>query len=74
MKTNSWMEDLYLAPATKKVLAHLRSRGSISRLEALFTGSLTKRISELRAVGYDITGETRKDEAGRRYVRYSLAA
>ena len=58
-----------------KILEHLKSEGSISGAEAYLmykARSCTKRISELRKAGYDITSEWRRDNTGQRYVRYWL--
>jgi hypothetical protein len=64
-----------LRPQTRKVLAHLEKRGSITPVEAMVTQgifSLSSRISELKKAGYRIARELRKDEGGHRYARYSL--
>lgn len=60
---------------TEKILRHLRDVGTISGIEAQAIykcRSLTKRISELRAGGYAIKSEWRRDHEGQRYVRYWL--
>ncbi len=60
---------------TGMILRHLQERGSITQVEASAmykSRSLTKRISELRAQGYNIKSEWRIDPTGQRYVRYWL--
>jgi predicted RNase H-related nuclease YkuK (DUF458 family) len=54
---------------------HLFKAGSISGLEAHTVHrirSLSRRISELVAAGYDIQKQQKKDVTGQRYVRYSI--
>jgi hypothetical protein len=60
---------------TAKILRHLRDVGTITQVEAAAiykARSLTKRISELRAAGFDIKSEWKIDHEGQRYVRYWL--
>jgi len=57
------------------VLSHLITRGSISQLEARNTyrvERLTSRVVELKKRGVGIKSEFRKDESGKKYVRYHL--
>jgi hypothetical protein len=58
------------------ILHHLRRTGSITQREALIDysiQSLTKRISELRTMGFKIRSEQRlHPTTGQRYVRYVL--
>jgi hypothetical protein len=58
------------------LLKHLRKTRSISQREALIDHgiqSLTKRISELRAMGYNIVTKHKKHPiTGQRYARYVL--
>lgn len=64
-----------MAPQTQAILDHLKDLGTISGIEAYNiykSRSLTKRISELRKMGYDIWSEWRTDHTGQRYVRYWL--
>lgn len=64
---------IQLPPATRKVLVHLEARGSISPVEFMSTYGfrhLADCIYRLREVGYEITAQRRKDEAGKPYVRY----
>ena len=60
-----------------KIIAHMKAQGSISQREALLdysVQSLTKRISELREVGFNIHRELHKHPiTGQRYARYYLA-
>ena len=58
-----------------KILSHLIDVGSISFVEAndLYrVRSLPRRIADLRANGFQIKSEWKKDRLGQRYVRYSL--
>ena len=59
-----------------KILKHLRRAGSITVREALVEysiASLTKRIQELRALGYEIVSTTKHHPiTQQRYVRYSF--
>lgn len=67
---------LSLAPQTQKVLDLLRSKGSLTGVEAAAVAkvrSLTKRVHELRSAGIPIHSEWRRDSEGQRYVRYYLA-
>lgn len=67
---------LKMYPQTRKVLAHLEQRGSISPLEAFGTYRITRlaaRIKELRDVGFNIVTDMREDAAGTRYASYQLA-
>lgn len=58
------------------ILNHIRRAKSISQREALIDHgiqSLTKRISELRGMGYNIKTVHKKHPiTGQRYARYSL--
>ena len=58
------------------ILDHISKTGSISQREALMDysiQSLTKRISELRDMGFNIVREFHKHPTtGQRYVRYKL--
>lgn len=65
-----------MAPMTARVLAFLRRYGSISNLEAhdrLQCRSVSRRICDLKELGYDITTERKRDKFGQPYVRYHLA-
>lgn len=62
-----------LTPQQETLLDHFKLNGSITRIEGIVVhgmGDVLKRISELRALGYDIDDEWRKDAKGRRYKRY----
>lgn len=60
------------------ILSHLSRTGSITQREALLdysVQSLTKRISELRSMGYKIKSEKKNHPTtGQRYVRYVLTS
>lgn len=62
-----------MKPQTKLIHDHLVDVGNITGVEAQAIykcRSLTKRISELKALGFDIKSEWKIDHAGQRYVRY----
>ena len=65
-----------LGPATRQILKHLQTAGSISQREAMAeysTGSLTKEITRLREAGIKIeTVEKINPITGKRYARYVL--
>jgi len=68
-----------LSPCARSVYAFMCDRGSISALDAmrshlgLSSGSLTRRLTELRDAGFSISRVTNKDPiSGRRYSRYTL--
>lgn len=66
----------HLAPQTAKVLKMLETKGHLTAIEAAAVAkvrSLTKRIHELRQVGYVIRSEWKRDTEGQRYVRYHFA-
>lgn len=66
-----------MSPQAKTVLKHLEREGSISNMEAHVVHkirALPRRISDLEANGVAIKRETRVDNEGQRYTRYSLAA
>lgn len=74
------MRDTKLKPRRKThrdlVLAHLQRRGHITPVEALSVYKITRlaaRIEELRMAGYSINTDIRRDDAGARYARYTLA-
>ena len=64
------------APMAKAVLEVLKSKGSLTGLEAggvLKCRDLPKRISELRAMGWNIRVEYKRDPRdGQRYARYHM--
>ena len=59
------------------ILDHMICTGSISQREAIMdysVQSLTRRITEIRDAGYDITREFhRHPMTGQRYARYSVS-
>jgi hypothetical protein len=59
-----------------KILTHMRKTGSITQREAIIEysiQSLTKRISELREMGYNIVSNVKYHPVtGQKYVRYTL--
>lgn len=66
----------HLTNRAREVLDYLQGKGDASPRDALLdidinSGSFTKRISELRAMGYPITDQvSRHAITGRRYKRY----
>lgn len=67
-----------LSPQARTVLTHLVDAGTITQREAMMdhsVQSLTKRISELRAHGFNVDGRWKTHPiTGQRYMRYSFAA
>jgi hypothetical protein len=60
---------------TQQILDHLIEKKSITLIEAAAmykTRSLTRRIKDIREMGYNITSERCVDRTGQRYVRYWL--
>ena len=59
-----------------KIIRHFKKAGSITVREAMVEysiSSLTRRIHELRVLGYNITSNKKKHPVtGQRYVRYIL--
>lgn len=65
------------APMTAQVLQMLRKKGDVTSIEAsgvLRCRSLSKRITELKRLGHNITRTLHEDHTGQRYARYILAA
>lgn len=65
------------APMTAAVLDLLKSKGSVTSMEAngvIKCRSLSKRISELKALGWNIKSEIKRDHSDQRYARYHLIA
>lgn len=70
-------DDLSFKPSTRRILAHLKKRGSISVLEALAaygTARIAPAIHDLREGGYDIETVKKADAGGHQYSRYVLKA
>lgn len=67
----------HLSPRAREVLDYLQAKGSASPREALLdidinSGSFTRRITELRDAGYEISSEFRKHPVtGRMYAVYT---
>lgn len=64
-----------MTPQACTVLNHLRTAGSITNVEAhavLRVRSVSRRITELIAIGIPIRKEMKRDSTGQRYVRYYL--
>lgn len=71
------MVELSVTPQARRVLAHLERRGSISPMEAIITYGITRlaaRVYELRRIGLAVQTELKRDEQGKPYARYTLAA
>lgn len=74
-KPRAKMTMAKLPAQTKEVLSLLRSKGSLTAIEAggvIRARSLSKRVSELKEAGVDIQTETKFDHTGQRYARYHL--
>ena len=68
-----------LCPLARGVFALMRRNGTLTALDAqrsplgINSGSFTRRVSELRAVGFSIaTTDHRDDVTGRRYRKYRI--
>lgn len=62
-------------PMTQLILDHLKAGRTITAVEAAAlwrVRSLTKRIHEIRRMGFDVISTPMQDSTGQRYVRYSL--
>lgn len=70
-------DDISFKPSTRRILAHLKARGSITVLEALAaygTARIAPAIHDLREGGYSIETVKKADAGGHNYTRYVLAA
>jgi hypothetical protein len=70
-------DDISFKPSTRRILAHLQARGSITVLEALAaygTARIAPAIHDLREGGYSIETVKKADAGGHNYTRYVLAA
>jgi hypothetical protein len=75
--TPTLADDLSLAPQPRKVLAHLLSGKTLSRMEGLFVYSIQNLpdcIKKIRGAGYNIATEQAQDGTGKEYTRYRLLA
>jgi hypothetical protein len=66
-----------LSPQQKTILTHLMRSGSISNIESQIIykiGRLSDVVLKLREKGFKVKTDVRKDPAGQKYSRYSLAA
>lgn len=62
---------------TDILLTHLRTKGSITQLEAIGVHrifNLKGRINDLRKRGHDIVTEMKLDTTGKRYAEYRLVS
>ncbi len=72
---SSLAQELNCTPQSRKVLAHLKKRGSITPMEALITYGITRlaaRIHELRQAGFDIATQMKRDETKKPYATYLI--
>jgi hypothetical protein len=73
--TPSLATDLSLPPQARKILSHLEKGKSITPMEAMIVyhiSRLSDCIFKIRNAGYNVECETRKDEVGAKYARYTL--
>ena len=66
-----------LSPQQKVILGHLMRGQSISNMESLIVYNISRLsdvILKLRRKGFDIHTDVRKDNTGKKYSRYTLAA
>lgn len=71
----SLAQELSCTPQARKVLAHLKKRGSITPMEAIITYGITRlaaRIFELREAGFEIITQMKRDEAKKPYATYLI--
>lgn len=72
-----FIRAISLSPQQKTILGHLRSKQSISNMEALIVYNISRLsdvVHKLRAKGFEVETEVRVDNAGHKYSRYTLAA
>ena len=75
MTVSELVREVSLKPLGRKIISHLRNRGSISQLEAFSTYGtfrLSAQIHDLRKAGYNIETVMKRDEDGQEYARYYL--
>lgn len=66
---------LAVTPQARKVLSHLKSRGSITPMEAIITYGITRlaaRVHELRNAGFDVVTRMKRDHSMKPYAQYLL--
>ena len=65
-----------LSPQCQQILAHIQAAGHITRRDAMLNYgimSISRRITDLKEAGYDVTFEDRHNPGtGQRYRRYML--
>jgi hypothetical protein len=65
-----------LNPQQKRLVEYLESKPGryVSNRDAIFIGiqSLSRRITELQELGFEITKQWKRDHFGHRYMVYSL--
>lgn len=67
--------DLRLKPQSKTILRHLKTRHTISPLEAWGSYGIMRlaaAIFDIRKAGYTVDTTIKHDEAGKQYARYAL--
>ena len=72
---SSLAQELNCTPQSRKVLSHLKKRGSITPMEALITYGITRlaaRIHELRTAGFEIATQMKRDENKKPYATYLI--
>lgn len=74
------MASRKLSPLAKKVLDYLVKKGSMTARDGLLdlyinSGSLTRRITEIRDAGYEVTSRYKTHPTtGQRYMEYTFGA
>lgn len=64
-----------LTPHQRLIIEYLEAGRTLTNqiaINSLGVGSLTSRVAELRALGFDIKDEAGKDHFGNRYKKYRL--
>ena len=78
MNTQTFAALGSISPQASVVLNHILTAGSITQREAILdhsVQSLTRRITELRDAGWDISREDKRHPlTDQRYARYSMKA
>ncbi len=76
LQNNTWKDKPMPNTQHKNILKHLKKAGGITVREAMIEysiSSLTKRVHELRAMGFSIVSNKKHHPVtGQRYVRYTL--
>lgn len=73
--TPNYAADLRLGPQCRKILAHMKERGTITNMESFgvyHVSRLSDVIMKLRHAGYNIITTMKEDGVGGKYASYKL--